>query len=1293
MNFSREKLLAFALLLTVLVVNAVGLWPELSISRVDLNDNVMHFTLVERMVQAVERGENPLDCWTSEWTLGYPVLRTYQPLAHALVVLAYFALGKSVSLMTVFVWVRFLSLVLLPLSFFAAARLMGLRPLIAGAAAILAPLVSTNFLYGIEYGSYTWAGSGLFPQAVGCHFLLIALGLAYGSIRRGKHLALTGAVLGLTFLAHLIYGYMGALSVCLLAVIPDPEVTRWLRIRRMAVVGAVAALLSAFQLAPLLLDGSTINHSRWEAVWKWDSFGGWQVVKWFFTGELLDHGRLPVLTLLAVAGAVHFIWNWRKGNQTGAAQAFILWGAAFWTLLFFGRPFWGPLLTMLGVSADMQLHRVIGGAQIFLVLLAAIGLAALWRELSKRWHYAAAAVVTLLVFYPMVKDRAVNLSNDVTWGRKNLAANANERQALDATIATVKERGGRGYAGLAASWGGKFKVGDVPFYAFFSEANVPAVSFLYHSMALTSDIMVRFNEWNPGHYRLFNIHTAVWPVGSDAPVPPFLEQIGQNGRFSIYKAPASSYFEVVDVVAAVKTTRNNFYDVNDRWMQSDWVLKRIHLRLDRHDDVEPRIARLAPDEALPQFPLLPTPGEVQDEKRNGEVYQAELYAVRPCYALFKMTWHPNWKAYVDGAVQKTAMLSPGFVGVPLLPGPHSIVMRYQPESWKGALGFAGLIGVLLLIALEQRVWRPRLEEWSPTWTLPEPARRRVLIGAGLILLALPVCIPLFTSSVLWGHDAFVYFPRLVEVHENISHGALVPRWAPDLGRGTGQPLFLFHPPMIYYFGELWHLLGFDVVTAMNLACAVVVILSAFAMFLLARLYFGESGGWLGASAYLYVPYFAVDLYVRSAMEEFAAFPFLAFALYGFGAYAKYGKPKHWLMGVAAYACVLFCHFPAALLFTPVLLGFLCLTAWMEKSWSLLWKQAAGFALGLGLSTFIWASALLAKQYAAMDRAIQGNGLYSNHFVYLHQLFYSAWGYGLSVPGPNDGMSFALGWSHLLLIAIVWIWVARKPKAGELGVGDRGLLRYFGIAAALLCILMLQDALWFWEQVPLLQNVQLPWRLLGPVALCMALLIAPLGRLLSLTPRWRNAGLAAAMVLLIVPNLSHMHTNQMVDVDLSFWTPQQLSIRGFETTTMAEVTPRWMTGLPMYSPAAATVLAGDAQIRHLLRTPLSWSSPVHSTAVSTIEMNTAWFPGWEVRVDGKPVTAGPGTPSGLITFQVPAGEHFVEVQYGRTTPEKEAAGISIAALILAIVLARITLRKRENRSSEPLAEATLGAGSK
>src|SRR5947208_1426390 len=110
MNASRESILSVALLSTVLLANGLALWPETSISRIDLNDNVFHYNLIGRIVQAVEGGENPLDCWSAEWAFGFPVLRVYQPLSHLLVAGAYFALGKSVSLMTVFVWARFVSL-------------------------------------------------------------------------------------------------------------------------------------------------------------------------------------------------------------------------------------------------------------------------------------------------------------------------------------------------------------------------------------------------------------------------------------------------------------------------------------------------------------------------------------------------------------------------------------------------------------------------------------------------------------------------------------------------------------------------------------------------------------------------------------------------------------------------------------------------------------------------------------------------------------------------------------------------------------------------------------------------------------------------------------------------------------------------------------------------------------------------------------------------------------------------------------------------------------------------------
>src|SRR5260370_25632163 len=150
-----------------------------------------------------------------------------------------------------------------------------------------------------------------------------------------------------------------------------------------------------------------------------------------------------------------------------------------------------------------------------------------------------------------------------------------------------------------------------------------------------------------------------------------------------------------------------------------------------------------------------------------------------------MTWRRIWKAWVDGKEARSTMLSLGFLGVAMWPKRHRLNFKYQPEAWKSIMGLAGLALVLLLAAGERRGYSlPAL----PAMRIP----RWALTGAGLLLLALPVCVCLLTAKIPAGHDALAYLPRLVEFHENLAHGVLLPRWAPDLGRVGGQPVVLFN---------------------------------------------------------------------------------------------------------------------------------------------------------------------------------------------------------------------------------------------------------------------------------------------------------------------------------------------------------------------------------------------------------------------------------------------------------------------------------------------------------------------
>jgi hypothetical protein len=1280
-RFHGDVAAAWLAVAAALALNLYWLAPELAIARADLNDNVLHYGLAVRMAEAIEHGENPFDHWVSEWTLGYPVPRTYQPLGSFTMAALYLALGKSVPLMTLFVWMRFLLLLLFPLSVYLGARLMELDRLRAAAAALAAPLIATNGLYGLDHGSYVWRGSGLYTQAWAMHLLALTLGCGYRSLSRGRGRTLCGALLAMTFLSHLLYGYMAALSLLLLAALHPNEVPLLRRAARLAWIAAVSLALTASFLLPLWIDKPLINRSRWEAPWKWNSFGFVEVTRQLLSGDLLDYGRLPVLTLLAASGIV--IWGlarWRPAlaerfamsRTPPAALLFAVAGAALWLFLYCGRQSWGVLFALLGAGEEAPLHRLIGGVHLFALLLCGIALGSLWHWFRLRGGWQAplgAALATLALLSPALAERHAFLAQGVEWGRQNLAAHDAAAAELERAMAEVKSRPGRSFAGLAGDWGREFRVGSAPLYGQLATHNEPAIGMLYHAMALTSDITVRFNEWRADHYRLFNVSALL--ADSSRPVAGFLAPAGRHGRLQVYEAPGGGYFDLVRAPYSVRIDKSSFYEVNDAWLASDWVEKRQHIRLDFTPGALPELPPLDSTATLPVLEAAQGLGEIRGEARNGEVYSAEVSAGQACYLLFKMTYHPNWRVLVNGEPRAAVTLTPGMLGVALDPGEYRVECRYEPEAWRTPLMAVGLLGGLLLLVAERRGMAAAAEGRGAAvvargWqAVPEQTRRRLAIAAGLGALALPVCVPLATDQMLLGHDAYEYLPRLVEFHENIRHGVVMPRWAADLSRGYGQPFFVFNPPLLYYLAEIWLLAGVDPLPALNLTCALIVAGSAASMFLLGRLWFGTWGGFLAAAAYVYAPYFHVDLFVRHALAEFAAFGFYPLAFYGFARYARDHNVRFLLLGGAAYAGVIAAHHPAAFLFSPLLLGFAAFQALLARSWRLLTAQLGALALGLGLGASVWLPALAERGYVKLDRLLEGYLQYANHFVYLHQLFAANWGYGISTPGYSDGMSFSLGWSHVLLALLGCVsamrWRGGMGRSAE-AVERRRLVAFLGACCVAFGALMLAGSEWFWTKLPLLSYIEFPWRILGPVSFCLALLAAAAAQAIQRAGAWRKMAMAAAMMLLILPNLPHIAPAGYQPVDLRQWSPEQIARRGISVTTRNEYEPRWAEA-PAYRTDSVRVVAGWAQGELQRLSPAHWSGGVQATAESTIEIACFFFPGWQATVDGLPVPIDTAPRSGLMRLSVPPGEHRIELTFGRTPARAAADALSVLSLLV------------------------------
>ncbi|MGA2589898.1 MAG: hypothetical protein ABSH32_08295 [Bryobacteraceae bacterium] len=698
-----------ALLACAVLFNAYYAAPELRIGRVPLNDIVSHLTASERMETSFERGEPFLNPWVSEWALGYPYWLSYQPLPHlvgAVVLRLFSAAGEPAAIFAAFFY---LLIVTFPISVYAGARLLGLPPPAAGIAALLVfgpSAAGYPDTYGLGYGSVLWCGAGLYTQLFALHLMVIALGVGARALDTGRKTTriLASVLLALTGVSHIIFGYAAFVSVALLAVI-GPRSRRADRLVRLSTIVLPALLLLAWFFVPLALAREVVNHSRWEDPRKWDSYGAPFILSELLSGRLLDFGRAPLLTLLLAVGACGAVLY--RGDAL-ARRLLALCG--LWLALFYGRATWGGLVILAGITRDFQIHRLQAVFELSAILLGAYGLARLGQlaaERKRAFAVAGGAAVAIAIL-AIGADRARFLNQNKIWGEQNLLAYENERPDLEAALADVRSilaaRPGRVSAGLAATWGGQFKVGSVPVYAFLSRNHIDQASFLYHAMSKTSDVMVLRDENNRGHDMVFGIRAVIAPVGQ--PMPKYLLRRSVHGRFAVYESSPEGYFGVVDVVAHYVGPSSTNFEPSAAWLKSALQPWGMVISLDPRAQVGPAIGRW---EALPN----PSPdqtslrGRVLSETKTGENYQATIEVSRPGYAFIKITWNPDLEATVDGRPAAVIHVTPGFGAVAIPAGQHEVSVAYRPGVLKP---FLLLFGICAATVMWCFLGRPRVTE-------------------------------------------------------------------------------------------------------------------------------------------------------------------------------------------------------------------------------------------------------------------------------------------------------------------------------------------------------------------------------------------------------------------------------------------------------------------------------------------------------------------------------------------------------------------------------------------------------
>jgi hypothetical protein len=351
-----------------------------------------------------------------------------------------------------------------------------------------------------------------------------------------------------------------------------------------------------------------------------------------------------------------------------------------------------------------------------------------------------------------------------------------------------------------------------------------------------------------------------------------------------------------------------------------------------------------------------------------------------------------------------------------------------------------------------------------------------------------------------------------------------------------------------------------------------------------------------------------------------------------------------------------------------------------------------------VATIYWLPSLTEVQYTNLDNSISAAYDIRNNFKPLDEI--------LGMTPMLDRTSYTP--FRPLNIGLVQ-WVAAALGMVVLGLRWRRFdtwQRGHGLAgsvALLGCIyLMIEPSTWLWENLPLAERLSFPWRLLGIAAVFVLPGIALLVD--SLVGKWRQFAAISLIALVIASMLPAAYPigdefppfdGRVTAADAQRYE----TIGALGITGENEYLPKWTdyenfpATAPDYDryenldwyftywqPSVPDTVTIEQQPQADYRTGEAFT--ITTPEPFALQIRQMYFPGWQATLNGDPIEPYPQGAQGLLTLDIPAGSHTLEVWYGGTRNQHISTWVTLIGLLICAGLYGWQVARREKRAHLP-----------
>ncbi len=353
----------------------------------------------------------------------------------------------------------------------------------------------------------------------------------------------------------------------------------------------------------------------------------------------------------------------------------------------------------------------------------------------------------------------------------------------------------------------------------------------------------------------------------------------------------------------------------------------------------------------------------------------------------------------------------------------------------------------------------------------------------IALVAFAVMLPVLVKGLPFGYDLPHHYQCAMTFYESILSGDFYPSWSLNRNFGFGGMESRLYPPISHYSLALAYLAVGDWHLASWLTFTFYTFIGCLGVYLWAKEYMPAAQAVFAGCLYALLPYHLNQLYNTFFYAEFVGSSVLPLTFVFVSRVCKRGKLTDVLGLAISFAVLILTHLPLTVI------GAICFSIYAltllerEKIFAQIGKLTLGVGGALGASSFFWIKVLMERDLMAKTLNYPDPWLdYRLHFLLTPIQTFE----GELQTRIYETATFFYDLMFLYPLILVlactipfFIWERRSKN------NIKGIWLILGVSV----FLAIPFSNFIWERLPLLQEVQFPWRWLAIICIVVPVIAA------------------------------------------------------------------------------------------------------------------------------------------------------------------------------------------------------------